>query len=133
MRLVWWMLAGAVLSSFIIATLLDGGMELEVWLGMLGPLAAALASWITMERQRIRRPECLTAVMIKAFAAKMIFFGLYITIVLKTGLVRPIPFAISLVCYFLTLHITEAIALRRLQAADLLAAAGIARDPSRNG
>jgi hypothetical protein len=121
MKLVWWMLAGSVLSSFIIATLLDRGIELEVWLGMLGPLAAALASWVTMQRQHARRPERLTEVMIKAFAAKMILFGLYITILLKAGWVRPIPFVISFIGYFIALHITEAIGLRRLQAADLLA------------
>jgi hypothetical protein len=134
MKLAWWMAAGSVISSLIIAALLDGGIELEVWLGMLGPLAAALASWIIMERQRKRHPERLTAVMIKAFAAKMIFFGLYITVLLKAGWVRPIPFVISFIGYFIALHLAEAIGLRRVQAADLQAAnSGALHSPLRNG
>jgi hypothetical protein len=117
MKLVWWMLAGSTISAFVISALFVKGAKLEVWLGMLGPLAAALVSWIAMERQYRRRLERLTAVMIRAFAAKMVFFGFYITILLSAGWVQPIPFAISFICYFLSLHIVEAIALRRLQVA----------------
>jgi hypothetical protein len=117
MKLVWWMLFVAILSSVIFALLLGTGRRIEIWLGMIGPLASAIASWIAIERQRLKRPEALTSILIKSFAAKMIFFAAYITVLLKTGLVRPNPFVVSFISYFVLLHGIEAIGLRRLQSA----------------
>lgn len=114
MKLVWWMLAGSILSSYVITALLAAQAAPEVWLGMAGPLTAATASWVVMYRQHVRRAEGLTAVMIKAFALKMILFGGYVVAVIGSGLVRPIPFVISFTGYFLALHIIEAIGLRNL-------------------
>ena len=37
-----------------------------------------------------------TGVMIKAFVAKMVFFGGYVALIVKAGWVQPVPFAISL-------------------------------------
>jgi hypothetical protein len=133
MKLIWWMLSGSVLSSLILTILPGAEARREVWLGMLGPLASALASWIAMERQHIRRPEGLTGLMIKAFAAKMIFFAGYITVLLSARLVRPIPFVISFLGYFLILHIVEAIGLHRLQAAGLSTSSGVLGGQLRNG
>jgi hypothetical protein len=133
MKLVWSMLAGSILSAFILTILPGVEAKLEVWLGMLGPLASALVSWIAMERQYMRSPKGLTSLMIKAFAAKMVFFAGYVTALLSAGLVRPIPFAVSFVGYFLCLHAAEAIGLRRLQAARLFARSAALRDQLRNG
>ncbi len=127
MKLAWWMLAGSVVSSFVMTALLGAETKLEVWLGMLGPLTAALASWIVIGRQRIRRPEGLTAVLIKAFIAKVIFFGGYITVLVRARLVRPIPFVVSFIIYFLALHVVEAIGLYRFQATGPLAPSGVPR------
>jgi hypothetical protein len=125
MKLVLWMLAGSLLSSFVITTILGAETALEIWLGMLGPLTAALSSWMVMERQYIRRPEGMTALLIKAFAAKMIFFGGYITILLSIGIVRPIPFVTSFLAYFFVLHVVEAIGLHGLQATHRLVAQSV--------
>ena len=133
MKLVWWMLSGSVLSSIALAILLGAKTRLEIILGMLGPLASALASWIAVERQHIRRPEGLTRLLIKAFAAKMIFFAGYITVLLGAKLVRPIPFVISFMGYFLALHVMEAFGLRRLQAASLPNSPGVLQGHLRNG
>ena len=115
MKLVWWMLSGSVLTALILTILLKPEFRPELWIGMAGPLASAVVSWIAMQRQYIRRPEEMTALMIKAFAAKMIFFAGYITVLVSLGWVQPIPFVISFVCYFLALHGVEAFGLRRLQ------------------
>jgi hypothetical protein len=133
MKLVWWMLTGSVLSSLVLTILLGLKTGAEIWLGMLGPLAAALVSWIAMERQHRRRPEGLTGLMIKAFAGKMIFFALYITVLLGIRLVQPVPFVISFLGYFLSLHFAEAMGLRRLQVAGLAASPEIHRGHLRNG
>ena len=119
MKLAWWMLSGSVLSSFLITTLLTTGAGREIWLGMLGPLASAVASWIAMERQFMRHPGALTGLLIKAFAAKMVFFGVYVAALLKVGGVRPFPFVVSFMSYFVALHALEAVGLRRLQAGVL--------------
>jgi F0F1-type ATP synthase assembly protein I len=116
MKLVWWMLSGSILTALILTVLIRPENRLELWTGMLGPLSSAVASWIAMHRKYIRRPEGLTALMIKAFAAKMIFFAVFITVLVSFGWVRPIPFVVSFVGYFLALHMMEAIGLRRLQA-----------------
>lgn len=123
MKLVWWMLGASVLSSYAMTALLGGQTELEVWLGMTGPLAAALVAWIAMERTYRRNPGGLTSLMIKAFAAKMVFFGAYIALALTVLLVRPVPFVVSFTGYFIALHIIEAIGLHRLRTAGSRASA----------
>jgi hypothetical protein len=119
MKLVWWMLAGAVVTSWILTILLGSNAGIEIWIAMPGPLAAALVSWFAMERQHRRRPEGLTGLMIKAFAAKMAFFALYVTVLVRIGSIRPVPFAIGFLVSFFYLHIVEAIGLRRLQAVGI--------------
>ena len=133
MKLVWWMITGSVLSSLILTILLGSRTRTEIWIGMLGPLIAALVSWIAMERQHRKSPEGLTGLMIKAFVIKMIFFALYITVLLSIRLVQPVPFVISFLGYFLSLHTVEAIGLRRMQAAGIAASSGIHQGPLRNG
>ena len=115
MKLVWWMLSGSILTALILTVLIRPENRLELWIGMLGPLSSAVASWIAMHRKYIRRPDGLTALMIKAFAAKMIFFAGYITVLVSFGWVKTIPFVVSFVCYFLALHGVEAFGLHRLQ------------------
>lgn len=118
MKLSWWMLAGSTVSALGITLLLGTATPLDVrlavWLGMLAPLATTLASAAIVERVYRVRPESLTRVMGAAFAAKMVFFGGYVALVIKAGWVQPVPFAISFTGYFLALHITEAFRLRRL-------------------
>jgi len=124
MKLIWWMLAGSVLSAMAVTFFLGAGIRFEIWLGMLGPLAVAVISWLVMERQYLRKPTGMTSLLIKAFAAKMVFFAGYVTVLLSSGFVKPIPFVISFLAYFVSLHAVEAIGLRRLQTANPPAASG---------
>jgi hypothetical protein len=133
MKLVGWMLLGSIGSSGILSFLLRAEIRQSLWLGMLGPLASAIVSWIAMERQHRRQPEGLTGLLIKAFAAKMLFFAAYLSVFLYAGWVQPIPFAVSLVGYFLALHIVEAFGLRRLQAAGVATPTETPSGPIRNG
>jgi hypothetical protein len=118
MKLGWWMLAGSALTAFGIVALLGdeatADLRLAVWLGMLGPLTAALCGMFVVTRAYRRHAASLTKVMIGAFGAKMLFFGGYIALVIKAGWVRPVPFAISFTGYFIALHLLEAVHLRRL-------------------
>ena len=133
MKLFWQMLFGSLFSSFILSTLLFNGIGTEIWLGMAGPLAAALISWILMLRQHERAPEGLTALLIKSFAVKMIFIAVYVAILIKVKVVTPVPFAVSFICYFIFLHVMEAIGLHRLQASGVPAFQDVVKGQSGNG
>ncbi len=133
MKLVYWMFTVSILSSLILALLLGTGTRIEIWVGMIGPLASTIISWIAIERQSIKHPEALTGLMIKSFAAKMIFFAAYITVLLKTGLVRPNPFVVSFISYFILLHGMEAIGLHRLQVTANSAPSRVLQEHFKNG
>jgi hypothetical protein len=85
-----------------------------VLLGMLAPLGAAGVSWVLIERTFKRDPQQLTALMIGAFGAKMLFFGAYVAVMLKVVGVRPVPFVVSFTGYFIALYLIEALLMRRL-------------------
>jgi hypothetical protein len=121
MKLVGWMLAGSLAAVVALRVWLGAEAGPDLVFGFLGPFVAAAVSWIAMERRYRSRPETLTGLMITAFVAKMLFIGAYVTVVLVTSAVRPVPFAISFTSFFLALHIAEAIGLYRLQAGSLQA------------
>jgi hypothetical protein len=86
----------------------------EVVLGVSGPLVVAAASWIAAERTWRREPSRLTAVMIAAFAGKLVFFAAYVAFMLSVLSLRPVPFVASFTTAFIALHLAEAFALKRL-------------------
>jgi hypothetical protein len=89
-------------------------MTAAVVFGVLGPLLVAAASWTLAERTWRRDPQRLTTVMIAAFAAKLVFFGVYVAVMLSVLSVRPMPFIASFTTAFIALHLAEAVALKRL-------------------
>jgi hypothetical protein len=88
-------------------------MAETLW-GMLGPLLVAVGSWGLTERTYRQAPERLTAVMVTAFAGKMMFFGGYVAVALMLAALRPVPFVVSFTTYYIGLHLAEALCLRRL-------------------
>ena len=108
-------MVGASVGSWLVAAAALGlRTSVDVLFGMIGPLAVASGSWVMAERTYKRRPERLTSLMISAFAGKMVFFGTYVTLVLTVLSPRSIPFIVSFTGYFITLHLLEAVFLRRL-------------------
>ena len=118
MKLVWWMGAVAVGSSVAIAALPGVESDREVLLGMLAPLIGAAATAVLVVRTWAARPEALTPLMLAAFGAKLVFFGAYVTVVLKVIAVRPLPFVVSFTTYFIGLHLVEALWLQRFFARE---------------
>ena len=88
----------------------------EIWLGMLGPLTVVCATWVLTERVYRANPAGLTAVVITAFAGKLIFFGAYVALAIGVLDVQVPPFAASFTTYFVALHMVEALLLKRLLA-----------------
>ena len=110
-----WMVAASIAAWLAATRLLGIDAEREIVLGMIGPLVAAVATWVIVERTYTSsHPERLTPLMIQAFAAKMVFFGAYVVVMLKALPLRPIEFVVSFTSYFIALHVTEALCMRRL-------------------
>lgn len=118
MKAVPWMVAGSLGSAAVIVGIVGRSRIPEVLLGMAAPLAAAAASWVMTERAYRRSPERLTALLLSAFAGKMVLFGAYVIVMLAVVGLRPVPFAVSFVGYFIALYVFEALLMRRLFQAD---------------
>ena len=88
-------------------------------LGAVGPLAAAVATWVIVHRAHLRDPERTSAVMIKLFAGKLLFFGAYVTAVVMSRPDGTMVFVASFVSQYILLHVMEAIFLRRLFSAPV--------------
>jgi len=107
---------GSSVASWAAVTAAGGaGFNPELALGMAAPLAGATISWRVVERTYATAPERLTSVLIAGFAAKMVFFGLYVGLLGALWL-RPKPFVVAFALSFLVLHAIEAGYLWRLTA-----------------
>ena len=131
MRPVWWMVAAALGSSVAVAAAPGVESDREVLLGMLAPLAGATATALLVVRTWASRPEALTPLMIAAFGGKLVFFGAYVTVVLKVLAVQPLPFVISFTTYFIGLHLAEALWLQRFFAGTYIGRVPQQADPPR--
>ncbi len=111
---VVWMV-GTSLVVWLVATVVAGrSVNPEVFAGMIGPLVTAVATWVCVVRVYAVSPERLTQVLVAGFGAKMVFFGAYVVVALRGFGLRPIPFVVSFAGFFITLHVMEALFLRRL-------------------
>ena len=114
MKPLAWMVGASVGSWLAIAAWSGVSDSREVLFGMLAPLAAAASTWVLVARTFPSRPELVTPLMVAAFAAKLVFFGMYVTIMLRVLTLRPLPFVASFTTYFIALHLFEALCLQRL-------------------
>jgi hypothetical protein len=109
---VAWMAVSTTVSWMVVAGVSGAGYP-AFW-GLLGPLAAAIGTWVAADRTFARAPEQLTALMIAGFAGKMVFFGAYVAVMLTVVALEPVPFVVSFTIYYIALHLMEALFLRRL-------------------
>lgn len=118
MKPLAWMVGASVGSWLAIAAWSGVSNSREVLFGMLAPLAGAASTWLLVARTFPSRPEMVTPLMVAAFAAKLVFFGVYVTIMLRVLSLRPLPFVASFTTYFIALHLFEALCLQRLFAGN---------------
>src|SRR5262245_61876976 len=108
MKAAGWMIAGSVASAVVAIAIARHGfgqaIERDIALGLVAPLAAASVSWVVTERTWRRDPARLTGVMVTAFAAKIVFFGAYVAVMLKVVGLHPVPFVASFTSYFIALY-----------------------------
>ena len=118
MKPVAWMIGASVMAWLAAVALFGTATGVAVFFGMIGPLAVATATWVLTERTYRDNPDRLTSLMVAGFAGKMVFFGAYVTVMLRLLSLPPVPFVASFTSYFIALHMTEALCLRRLFAGD---------------
>ena len=108
------MAAASLASAALAIAVIGRHMGAEVLLGMIAPLGGAGVSWVLTERTFKRNPAQLTGLMIGAFGAKMLFFGVYVALMVGVVGLRPVPFVVSFTSYFIALYSTEAFLMHRL-------------------
>ena len=114
MNALWWMIGAGLLSWAAVSLAFGEHAHPEALFGMLGPLAAAGATWVVGARTHAAAPGRVLGVLMAAFAVKMVFFGAYVTVMLRPLELRPIPFVASFTGYFIALYGMEALFFRRL-------------------
>jgi hypothetical protein len=111
---VVWMIAGAIGSAAVAGLVTAPDIRAAIVLGMVGPLAATIGTWVAVEQAYRRDPLAVTGVMLRAWLIKALFFTIYLIAVIRGLGVSGQPFAVSLASYFLVLHTVEAMLLKRL-------------------
>jgi len=114
MRFIVWMAAGSLFSWLGPALFVQERTAIEILCGMIGPLFAVCVTAIVVDRTFSRHPEASTSILIGAFASKLVFFLVYVTVMIRILSLRPIPFVASFTTYFIVLYFVEALRLRRL-------------------
>lgn len=111
--IVW--MAGASLVTWLAVSAIGGDrVNPEALYGMAGPLVAACITWGAVHQTWRSNPVGLTGVMIVGFAAKLAFFALYVAIMIRVLALRPVPFVLAFVSYFIALYAMQAFYLKRL-------------------
>ena len=115
MTVIVWM-TGICLASWLAVTALVPSVMIAAGLGMAGPLLAADVTWWLITRAARRDASRVQTALLRSFAAKMIFYAVYVVVVMRVVSVDFVPFVVSFTSYFVALHATEALLLRRLTA-----------------
>ncbi len=113
---VAWMIGASVASWLALLAATGSSLMPELVLGMAGPLASAVVTWLVLERTQSATPERMTGVMMAAFGVKALLFAVYVVVILAVLGMRPKPFMLSFTGYYVGLHLVEALFLRRLLA-----------------
>ena len=107
-------LAAACVLTWGAAAALAPEAATPALLGMAAPLVVGLATIRLVERTVRADVTRLTARMAAAFAVKLVFYAVYVSVVVGLLRVAPVPFTLSFTFYFVALQITEALYFRTL-------------------
>jgi uncharacterized paraquat-inducible protein A len=107
-------LALAAVGVLVASRLGLAGLAAPVFGGLVGPLAAVVATWIAVVRAFRRDPVSVMGVMIKAFMVKALFFVGYVVAMIKVAGLSAPAFGASFVACFIVLYAIEALLFSRL-------------------
>lgn len=117
MKQVGWMVAGCV-GSWLFAAAVSG-RPAEWFLGMLAPLAATASTWWLIDRVHRVDPARVTSVLLRAFGAKLVFFGAYVIVVSRLWPMDIALFGAAFTAYFVALYAVHAVLLHGLGAVQM--------------
>ena len=86
----------------------------ELFLGMIAPLIAGGITIPVMKKTHAADPAALTKFMMKGFLVKIILYGGDVSIIIGFYAFNAVPFILSFIGYFVTLHILEAFYLKSI-------------------
>jgi hypothetical protein len=116
---LWWMIGGSIGAWLVVTVAAPLSINPELFWGMFGPLVGAVGSWIVVARTQRSAPERLLGVLVILFAAKFVFFGVYMPTMLRVVGLRLVPFVAAFTTYLIGLYALEALFLKRLFADGL--------------
>jgi hypothetical protein len=114
MKLSWILAVLCTATCGLFTLLLAPGAATATFLGMAAPLAGGLVTILMVEHVTRTDIRLLTHWMTIAFVAKMVFYGLYVSLAMVAVGVDVVPFSISFTLYFAALHVTEALYFKTL-------------------
>ncbi|NQT98286.1 MAG: hypothetical protein HQ562_11145 [Candidatus Marinimicrobia bacterium] len=93
----------------LLSGLIPQPVAVEIFWGMLGPWLVGIVTILLAQHIFRQKPQDLTKLMITSFFGKMLFYGVYISLLILFGSIETVPFVISFTVYFIVLHIIEAL------------------------
>jgi hypothetical protein len=114
MTCVAWMATVSIGSWLALLAATGGAFAAELTAGMAAPLVAAAASWLVTVKTFATNPARVQPVMLHGFAAKLLFFCVYVVVMLRVVGLQPAPFVLTFTGYFLALYVMQAFQLKRL-------------------
>ena len=87
----------------------------EILLGLLAPILVGYGTVFFMKKYSNMGMIYFNRMLIKGFAFKFIFYGLFILIIFNVYSFNPIPFMCSFTLSFIGLHMMETIVLKKIQ------------------
>ena len=87
----------------------------EIFLGLVGPVLVGFITIFFMIKYSNSRAIRFNKMLVRGFAIKFIFYGLFIITIFTVYSFKPIPFMCSFTVSFIGLHMMEAVVLKKIQ------------------
>ena len=87
----------------------------EIFLGLVGPVLVGFITIFFMIKYSNSRAIRFNRMLVRGFAIKFIFYGIFIITIFTVYSFKPVPFMCSFRFSFIGLHLMEAIVLKKIQ------------------
>ena len=87
----------------------------EIFLGLVGPVLVGFMTIFFMIKYSNSRAIRFNRMLVRGFAIKFIFYGVFIITIFTVYSFKPVPFMCSFTVSFIGLHMMEAIVLKKIQ------------------
>ena len=87
----------------------------EIFLGLVGPVLVGFITIFFMIKYSNSRAIRFNRMLVRGFAIKFIFYGVFIITIFTVYSFKPVPFMCSFTSSFIGLHLMEAIVLKKIQ------------------